>query len=235
MDIRSQLDRLRFDWSAFDKAGVATRDLVQEIAADPAALRQLVLAAGHDEHLLPLSEKVRDFKYLVLYDALDRGFRLRLHRFSEGQEDQPHNHRYSFSSCILKGSYSHTLYEVADDEATQPWTLNQPPGTYDGGPLPTFPMTRLSPLMTQTQAEGSAYSLHHSTFHATALPAQNAYSLFLRGPAEKASAVFLDPSSRAYRWKFGRTQEQPELLTARSFTSEDYRQFVEELEADGVL
>jgi hypothetical protein len=89
--------------------------------------------------------------------------------------------------------------------------------------------------MTQTQDEGSSYSLHHSTFHATALPAQNAYSLFLRGPAEKPAAVFLDPAQRAYRWKFGRSNERPEVLTARSFTPEDYRRFVEQLEADGVI
>jgi hypothetical protein len=176
---------------------------------------------------------------MVLYDSLDRGFRLRLHRFSEGQEDEPHNHRYSFSSCILKGAYAHTLYEIADDsmapDAQPYWELHQPPGTHDGGPLPELPMTRLSPLMTQTQDAGSSYSLHHTTFHATSLPAQNAYSLFLRGPAEKSAAVFLDPANRAYRWKFGRAQEQPEVLTARSFTLEDHERFVEQLEADGVL
>lgn len=239
MDIRSRLDRISLDWSAFDAAGRDSRDVIQELAADRAALRELVLAVARDEHLLPLCEKVRDFKYMVLYDALDRGFRLRLHRFSEGQEDEPHNHRYSFSSYILKGAYTHTLYEVADDAASpsaQPyWELRQPPGTSDGGPLPELPMTRLSPLMTQTQAAGSSYSLHHATFHATALPAQNAYSLFLRGPAEKPSAVFLDPANRAYRWKFGRAQERPEVLTARSFTLEDHRRFIEQLEADGVI
>ena len=239
MDIRSRLERISFDWTAFDAAAHDSRDLVQELGAGRAALRELVLAVGRDEHLLPLCEKLRDFKYMVLYDALDRGFRLRLHRFSEGQEDEPHNHRYSFSSFILKGSYTHTLYQVADDRASpgaQPyWELRQPPGTFDGGPLPRLSMTRLSPLMTQTQATGSSYSLHHATFHATALPAQNAYSLFLRGPAEKPSAVFLDPADRAYRWKFGRTHEDPELLTARSFTQADYHTFVEQLEADGVI
>ena len=241
MDIRSQLDRISFDWAAFDAAGRDSRDVIQEIAGDRAALRDLVLKVGHDEHLLPLCEKVRDFKYLVLYDALDRGFRLRLHRFSEGQEDEPHNHRYSFSSFILKGSYAHTLYEVADEGASreaQPyWELHQPPGTFDpsGEGLPGLAVTRLSPLMTQTQDTGSVYTLHHATFHATALPAQNAYSLFLRGPAEKPSAVFLDPLNRTYRWKFGRAQERPEVVDARSFTLDDYRLFVEQLEADGVI
>jgi hypothetical protein len=239
MDIRSQLDRISLDWAAFDAAGRESRDIISELATDRATLRELVLAVGRDEHLLPLCEKVRDFKYMVLYDAVDRGFRLRLHRFSEGQEDEPHNHRYSFSPYILKGAYAHTLYEVADDAsspAAQPhWELRQPPGTYDGGPLPELPMTRLSPLMTQTQDAGSSYSLHHTTFHATALPAQNAYSLFLRGPAEKPSAVFLDPENRAYRWKFGRAQERPEVLIARSFTLDDHRRFVEQLEADGVI
>jgi hypothetical protein len=239
MNTRELLDSLSFDWSAFNRAGRDSRDVIQAIASDKATLRALVLAVGHDEHLLPLCEKVRDFKYMVLYDALDRGFRLRLHRFSEGQEDQPHNHRYSFSSCILKGAYSHTLYEVTDDASPDLvlpyWRLDQPPGTHDGGPLPDFPMTRLSPLMTQMQAEGSAYSLHHTTFHATALPAQNAYSLFLRGPAEKRSAVFLDPANHTYRWKFGRTNERPEVLTARSFTLDDYKRFVEQLEDDGVI
>ena len=133
MDIRSQLDRISFDWAAFGEAGRDSRNVIQEIAADRAALRELILAVGRDEHLLPLCEKVRDFKYMVLYDALDRGFRLRLHRFSEGQEDQPHNHRYSFSSTILKGSYAHTLYEVAD-ESTAPNV--QPYGSCDSRRAP---------------------------------------------------------------------------------------------------
>ena len=237
MDVQHHLDRLSLDWSGFEKAGIRSREVIQDLGADRVALRQLVLAVGRDEHLLSLSEKVRDFKYIVLYDALDRGFRLRLHRFSEGQEDEPHNHRYSFSSFILKGSYAHTLYEVADDEAqeNQLWRLQQPPGTSEGGPLPRFNMTRLSSLMTQDQAAGSSYSMHHTSFHAAALPAQNAYSLFMRGPAEKPSAIFLNAAERAYRWKFGRTQEQPGVLNARSITAEDYRRFVEELEADGVI
>ncbi len=237
MDVLHQLDRLSLDWSGFESAGIRSREVIQDRAGDRKALRRLVPAVGRDEHLLPLCEKVRDFKYMVLYDALDRGFRLRLHRFSEGQEDEPHNHRYSFSSFILKGSYAHTLYEVADDnpQENEPWQLHQPTGTSDGDPLPGFSMTRLSSLMTQDQSAGSSYSMHHTSFHATALPAQNAYSLFLRGPAEKPSAIFLDPANRAYRWKFGRAQEPPGVLTARAFTQEDYRRFVEELEADGVI
>jgi hypothetical protein len=229
------LDDVHMDWTDFDAAAEASRRVLAELASDRQALRALVLAVGKNAHLLSLCEKVRDFKYLVLYDALDRGLRLRLHRFSATQQDEPHNHRYSFSSHILKGAYRHTLYDATEEPGRERWHLRQPPDTYEGGDLPTLPLTRLATLMTQTQPEGTSYSMHHAAYHAAALPGKPAYSLFLRGPAEKDAAVFFDLPNQTYRWKFGRAQEGTDALTARSFTAEDYAQFVRELAADGVI
>ena len=41
MDVLSKLDRISFDWAAFDAAGQDSRDVLSEIASDRAALRAL--------------------------------------------------------------------------------------------------------------------------------------------------------------------------------------------------
>ena len=86
--------------------------VAKRIAADRHSLKELVERAAQDEHLRGLAEKHSELNYIVLYDALDRGLRVRLHRFTEGMEDIPHNHRFNFSSAILKGSYVHTIVSV---------------------------------------------------------------------------------------------------------------------------
>jgi hypothetical protein len=239
MNVPGWLERVSIDWSDFDKASRISGDIVQELASDRALLRRMVLSIERDERLRFLAEKHDELNYIVLYDALDRGFRLRLHRFSQGLEDIPHNHRFSFSSALLSGSYVHTLFQVErveDEDPERPaWSLDQPEGSHVGVDLREFPVAGLEPQLATIQAAGSAYSLHHSTIHKTAMPVEDAYSVFCRGPAAKPCALQLKPDLKTYRWKFGQAHETEQNVADRRMSDQDFTTYVETLEGAAVI
>ena len=143
MTVPGWLERVSLDWTDFDKASRISSDIVRELASDRPLLRRLVLSVQRDERLRFLAEKHDELNYIVLYDALDRGLRVRLHRFSQGLEDIPHNHRFSFSSALLSGSYVHTLFQVErreDEDDREPWRLHQPTGSHVGVDVRELPV-----------------------------------------------------------------------------------------------
>ena len=193
--------------------------VAKRIAADRHSLKELVERAAQDEHLRGLAEKHSELNYIVLYDALDRGLRVRLHRFTEGMEDIPHNHRFNFSSAILKGSYVHTIYETTplkedgDDSVT--WTLDQPERSHPGAELQDQKELSLRTLISGVQIAGSSYSMYHNTIHKVAMPDENAFSLFIRGPAMQECSLQFVTESNTFRWKFGRGQESEAVVSSR--------------------
>lgn len=233
------LDHISIDWSDFDNASRISGEIVRHLAADRTVLRRMVLEAQQDEKLRSLSEKHYELTYIVLYDALDRGLRVRLNRFTKGLEDIPHNHRFSFSSALLSGSYVHTLFDLERPDATEPeralWTLDQPEGTHEGADIKRLETVGLLPALATVQSAGSSYTLHHTTIHKTAMPDETAFSVFCRGPAEKPCALQLQPDTQTYLWKFGRANETPDVLAGRRLSEDEYRGFVENLEEAGVI
>lgn len=233
------LDDISIDWSDFDNASRISGEIVRHVAADRALLRRMVLEAQQDVQLRALSEKHYELTYIVLYDALDRGLRVRLNRFTKGLEDIPHNHRFSFSSALLSGSYVHTLFDVGRPDAADPgrkmWALQQPEGTHEGEEVEELEITGLHPALATVQRAGSSYTLHHTTIHKTAMPDETAFSVFCRGPAEKPCALQFQPDTQTYMWKFGRANETSEVLAGRRLTEDEYSAFIESMERADVI
>ena len=213
--------------------------VAKRIAADRHSLKELVERAAQDEHLRGLAEKHSELNYIVLYDALDRGLRVRLHRFTESMEDIPHNHRFNFSSAILKGSYVHTIYETTppkedgDDSVT--WTLDQPEGSHPGAELQDQKELSLRTLISGVQIAGSSYSMYHNTIHKVAMPDENAFSLFIRGPAMQECSLQFVTESNTFRWKFGRGQESETVVSSRVMSEEEYDDFVDVLNDEDII
>lgn len=241
MNNRTWLDDVHLDWGNFTEASKVARQVLERIAGNRDLLGSLVLAASKSERLRELAEKHNELNYIVIYDALDRGFRLRLHRFSKGLEDIPHNHRFSFASAILAGSYVHTLFELDEVEASDPrsgsYTLDQPPGSKRESltPVRSVRIDGITPILSTRQAAGSVYALQHRAIHKTAMPDSDAFSLFIRGPAEKECSLQLQPERETYRWKFGRMEETDEVVADRIMTPAEYKAFLTSLEEANVL
>lgn len=112
MSTKNRLAPTKLDWNDFTETSRVTRNIIGKIADNRTKLRQLVLSATENTQLRALAEKHHELNYIVLQEDSGSGMRLRLHRFTAGLEDIPHNHRFSFSSIILLGSYEHSTFEL---------------------------------------------------------------------------------------------------------------------------
>jgi len=197
------LDRLTVDWTDLDRATAVTDDLLHELAADKDTLRMLVDRAAEDGDLLAQCECHRLLDKIVLYDGLDRGFRIRLHISTSDHLDRPHDHRFSFSSLILAGSYKQVRHRI----------VGEVPEAVDAGiqeDHQAVPIdARVEPEFATAEQIGSFYSIHHSVIHTTIM-ADDTVSLFIRGPAEKERSLITDRGTGKLWWRYGSQDESPE-------------------------
>lgn len=229
------LDKLVVDWNDFENAGAATREVVHRLAEDQDSLRKLVYNVEHQPDLLDMCERHQLLDYIVLYDALDRGIRLRLHISTDDHFDRPHDHRFSFSSRILAGGYTHTwyhfdgeLYEAGDDEAKQYLSRHTPDPRHSGL------LNRLTPHLTRWETTGNCYTLHHSALHTT-FTTPDTVSLFLRGPAEKDRSVIMDVDTGRVWWRYGRQDEPAERRQEKAMGADAYREIRDRLERLNII
>ncbi|MDT0461385.1 hypothetical protein RM550_37790, partial [Streptomyces sp. DSM 41527] len=85
--------RLTVDWSDLHKARAQTNEILTALAEDKQAMTHLLERAREEEDLFDKCEHHRLLDKLVVYDALDRGFRIRVHVSTEDHRDRPHDHR----------------------------------------------------------------------------------------------------------------------------------------------
>ncbi|MCA3260090.1 MAG: hypothetical protein IM669_10205 [Phenylobacterium sp.] len=223
--MREELDTLIIDWSDFEAAGRVTRDLARRLAADKETLRGLVDAVPHTPALMQKCERHELLDYLVLYDALDRGFRIRLHASTAVHRERPHDHRFSFSTYIVRGGYAHTTHLVEaplyEDAATdkRSWLSRASPD-----PRHDIVSDQIRPLITRCEQAGDSYSLHHSAVHTT-VTTPDTISVFVRGPAEKTDSLIFDRDTGRYWWRFGAHEEPDERRESKKMTHDEYEAF----------
>jgi hypothetical protein len=198
------LDRLSIDWTDLEKATATTDALLHELAGDKSALRELVDRAVEDDELFAQCECHRLLDKLVIYDGLERGFRVRLHLSTSDHLDRPHDHRFSFSSLILAGAYKHVRHRMigkVDESAIDPEVEND----FEA----VGARARVEPYFATIEDAGSFYTIHHSVIHTTIME-DNTVSLFIRGPAEKDRSLITDRETGDLWWRRGSEMESPE-------------------------
>jgi len=231
----SVLETAKLDWSDFEKAGEESRMMVRTLASDKSLLKDLVYGVENNPELLAKCERHELLDYIVIYDALDRGFRIRVHLSTNVHQERPHDHRFSFSSYIVTGSYLHTwhrveepIYAEQDDEGKR-WHSKKLPDPRDEI-SPDF----VKPILVRKEQAGSCYSLHHSIVHTT-LTTPDTVSLFVRGPAEKERSLIYDKDSGKYWWRWGKQDETSERRKDKRMSITDYREFRDRLHKLGVI
>ncbi len=151
---------------------------------------------------------------IVLFNDPVSGVRVRLHVFLPGYFDRPHNHRWTYSSLILKGGYKHVLYGSDDglDDVVDP--------------------RKLEPVMVRHEEQGMTYTLHHSMIHAiTADP--YTMSLVIRGPAIKDRFLVSDRVTGECWWQYGHQLEDKQQADAKRMSSERLRRVIDGIVSRG--
>ncbi len=201
--LMDELDRTIVEWGDLAVASQLTAEFAARIAADAATMNELLDRPLADESLRVQCERHRLLDRLVVYDALDRGLRIRLHLSTQSHLDRPHDHRFSFTTRILCGSYTHVRHRMVGDlGAALDESVQEA-----GDAIPSD--ARFEPLLVSVEEAGSSYTLHHSEIHTT-VTTPNTMSLFIRGPVEKERSLIADRETGRVWWRYGAHAESEE-------------------------
>jgi hypothetical protein len=235
-DIHADLDGVRLDWIDFEAAARTSRQILAGICNSKRALSALVASARDDQHLRDKCESHQLLDYLVLYDALDRGLRLRLHLSTSDHLQRVHDHRFDFSSFIICGLYEHCLIEPRKD----PYSLSSEENArlYQDkthpDPAATLTTADFPIAFVRDETGGNTYSFSHTLTH-TVLTTKNTVSLVLRGPVRRTRSFIFDRNTETLWWRFGQQDESPLRRDAKRMSDEQFDQTLSTLEALGVI
>ncbi|WP_433386935.1 hypothetical protein [Micromonospora sp. KLBMP9576] len=221
------LNRMTVDWSDLPRARAQTRDVLLALAEDKSALRELLARAREEEDLFDKCEHHRLLDKLVVYDALDRGFRIRVHVSTEDHRDRPHDHRFSFTSLILRGRYRHVRHQLVGRPEGIPEDAQDDFDAQDCD-------LRVQPRFVTNEIPGNCYTLHHSEIHTT-FTTPNTVSLFLRGPAEKERSLITERETGRVWWRFGEEKEKAARRGSKRISKAYFDDLASRLQAMEVL
>ena len=193
MDFQSFVASLEHDvdWTAHTRGDVARiEQLITEFARDgnavATAIRHLLSDTDRFASYLPHVEYPRPFmdKFLLYMDPRDR-FRIRLHRFRAGTvhgigaaHPTIHDHRWHFTSRILLGHYSETIFDALQVTDTT-WELK--------------------PRSSRQHLQGSTYSLAPGILHQTVNDGEHpCLTLFVRGRSVTAANRVWNPAESRF-------------------------------------
>ncbi|MGW6457497.1 hypothetical protein ACWF94_16525 [Streptomyces sp. NPDC055078] len=155
------------DWADLRSAHAQCRSVLGRLVADRPLLTSLVQRLADDRKLLADADHHPVMDRLTLWNDPGRGIYLRLHISPGTNELIPHDHKYSFTTYIVRGSYTHV------------WRRRE--GSYEGD----FTSDQVPLGLVTSERVGSCYTLGYSLIHQTVMEADTV-TLFMRGPKQQA-------------------------------------------------
>lgn len=213
----AQFARLRdVDWEDVASVEPATVPLLESLGSNPELLRGMLDEVRSNDDLLKLCEHYDVLDKVVLYNDAETGVRLRLHVFLPGYFDRAHNHRWTFSSLVLRGSYRHSIFRSSEglSDAADPSALEL--------------------VLLRTERANTPYTLHHSAVHSV-VAEPFTISLVLRGPAVKNRLLNLDRETGKTWWSYGAQNESSEEIEKKRMTTERLDEVTAHLKKVGVI
>lgn len=224
-------------WDDPDQAAQTVANLLDTVQSDRSALRELVVRAQHEPKLSTMCEADEFRTKFVLYDALDRGFRLRMHLWRDDFSDTPHQHRFGYVTRLLSGSYEHVIYG-----ANQPITLPGQDEYYDEL-LPLdhpFVAGRIQPdlfdrVLSFTAVAGEHYFQSSDIDLSSTNIRSNTVSLFVRSPAVREASFQWHRDKSAIVWRAGIAKVSEEQRSSVLVSAEHLEAAVAKLDALGIF
>ncbi len=200
------------DWSRVEQIAEPSTRCLAALAEQPLELGDLLIDTWKDPTRRALCESYDILDKIVLHDD-PAGFRVRLHVFNEGYFDRPHNHRWAYSSRILRGEYEHVLFGTP--------------------PSREFSLEDLTPSAVRIERAGDTYTLDHRMVHAISAHGP-AITLILRGPAAEDAFTVADRVTGEVWVQRGAAQESEEEQDRKRMSTERFETIVDNLVAAGV-
>lgn len=109
-------------------------------------------------------------------------------------EEEIHNHRYNFTSTIVRGTLKQNIYEVnvydGFTESNTHWLTEETCKENDKRGFPTYPCD-IKLALSEKYKTGQSYYIHHDTFHQVS--SNDAITLVKRGEYQKEFANIIFP------------------------------------------
>jgi hypothetical protein len=197
-------------WDDIEAAAEVTERIARRIAGDENMLRPLVERVRRTPELREKCECHALDDKIVIWDAPEKGLRIRLRLANTDQYERVHNHRYSFTALILAGAYHHTLYAT-----DQP--LDE-----------TADVTRFWPYFLREEAAGRCITLDHEQLHTT-ITEPETISLMIQSPARKHRAFMIRRDDGHVWWRYGAADESDERRAEVRMPDERFEHWVSRL------
>jgi len=208
IDLEAQLSQL--DWSDFESVSLQCQDVLRALAKEQGHLSDLVQNCIFDK-----CEKYDLLKKIVLYEGAN-DTRIRLHLFSGGFYDRPHNHRWPYSALVLRGGYIHRIFTCAQPD-----------------PL-TAEAADIEPLLIEKRTSGHPYSLGTQVFHSVTVW-EPSISLVIRGPAQSDRFRLIDRQTGQSWIQRGAAKETEAERNAKRMTADELAVCIQNLKDEGVI
>jgi len=206
----------RLDWDRLEETSVIAERVLRKFAADKRLFNELLDRVPSNPELWAKCEEDLVEDKIVLWDDIDNGVRIRLRMSTAPQQRLAHNHRFSFSNLVLRGSYVH-------------WGYVAPKG-FGKDTLPE----EVETVLLHEDRVGDCFTIHHDTLHSTPFTEVGTVSLVLRGNPVKrrAPVMFKEPRDRDDALKYLATASQSdEVEPAKARTGDFFWRVGEELES----
>lgn len=223
--IEERLDRLpAFDWIDLPRQAARNEEVLHELASDGDALRSLLEAVRSDPVRRAMCEK-DEFRFkFVLYEADDRGFRLRLHAWRTGFADCVHAHRFSYTARLLSGGYQHSLWSIGE-QTLYPEGLEE----FQETMLPLdhpfvvqhLDLRKIVPVLITPIRAGQTYTQDTSVLSST-VTEPDTVSIFLRGPAVRKHSLQWHTDLDRIVWRGGRSSVPAWRQEEVAMTDDDF-------------
>ncbi len=201
--------------SSLEKFAENSREILQELFRDRKKLRELILEIPSNEKLFSLCEHYDILDKIVLYVSENQKIRVRLHVFGDGYFDRPHNHRWSYTSCILSGGYLHTIFHLHENAQTPS-------------------IEHLYPVLIRQEKVGDLYTLHFSQYHSV-VAQPGTVTLVVRGLAETQRFRVMDRVTEESWWQYGAAEENEEEKKKKQMSGTQFNEAVAKLMRIGVI
>ena len=205
------------EWADAGQAHAATSGIFDRILAEDELLATVIDETIASRGSEGDCESFDALDKLVLWQSADGAQRLRLHLFSPGYYDRPHNHRWSFASRILSGRYAHSLYGLEDEV----WAAAE------RGVLPAA-------RYVSEERAGGGYFLDSSLVHSVSTDTVTV-TLVLRGPAVKNDYFTFDVAANSVSHGMGAKQESAAERLAKAMTVDGFSRVRTTLAQQGLV
>ena len=190
------------NWDNFEETSQITINICKEMA-NKKILTQAIRKVETDPELFDLCEEHELDDKIVIYNNLEKGYRIRLRLGNGDQYERAHNHRFPFTTLILHGTYYQAWYGVKGQ-------FNKNTKLKD-----------ITKLCARVEGKGAYFSISDSAVHSTQTDL-NTISLVICGPPKKDKTNIIHMETGEAWSKWGKKFETKDQIKKAKMSKERF-------------